>query len=270
MSDSFKHAILGNTGLKVGRLGMAASYGAPAQAFEEAFERGCNYFYLGSGRHRSGMKKAIKNLVAKGYRDKMVIAVQTYARFGIMTEMLYRGALKGMGIDYADALILGWHNSAPFSILVDFAARMKAKGLCQFVGMSGHNRSLFGDLSRDNFYDLFHVRYNPAHRGAHKEVFPVLDKPGGPGIVSYTATRWGHLLESKNMPQGQIALNASDCYRFVLSNPSVDVCMCGPKNVMQMKGALDALERGPLNEEEMKKVKTVGDHVHDTVGGFFA
>ena len=53
---AFKERELGGTGLKVGRLGLAASYGAPAEAFEEAFEKGCNYFYLGSGRHKTGMR----------------------------------------------------------------------------------------------------------------------------------------------------------------------------------------------------------------------
>ena len=42
--------ILGKTGLRVGRLGVACSYGAPTEAFEEAFERGVNYFYWGSMR----------------------------------------------------------------------------------------------------------------------------------------------------------------------------------------------------------------------------
>ncbi len=46
--------ILGRTGLKVRRLGMGSSYGAPAAAYEEAFERGCNYFYWGALR-RGGM-----------------------------------------------------------------------------------------------------------------------------------------------------------------------------------------------------------------------
>ncbi len=270
MTEPFKQTALGNTGLLVGRLGLAASYGAPAQAFEEAFKKGCNYFYLGSGRHRSGMKKAIKNLIQQGHRDKIIIAVQTYARFGVMTELIYRQTLKNLGIDYADILVLGWHNSEPTSMLKNFAEKMKEKGFCRFVGMSGHNRSLFPQLAKDTLFDLFHIRYNPAHRGAAAECFPILNKPGGPGIVSYTATRWGHLLESKNMPQGQTALNASDCYRFVLSNPSVDVCMCGPKNIIQMKGALRSLDLGPLDEQEMKKVKIIGDHVHQTIGSFFA
>jgi hypothetical protein len=41
--DQFKTTSLRQTGLKVGRLGVSASYGAPAEAFEEAFEKGCNY-----------------------------------------------------------------------------------------------------------------------------------------------------------------------------------------------------------------------------------
>jgi len=41
----FEPTILGRTGLKVGRIGISAAYGAPANAIEEAFERGANYFY---------------------------------------------------------------------------------------------------------------------------------------------------------------------------------------------------------------------------------
>jgi aryl-alcohol dehydrogenase-like predicted oxidoreductase len=39
---------LGRTGLQVGRLGISSSFGAPARAFEEAFEKGCNYFTWGT------------------------------------------------------------------------------------------------------------------------------------------------------------------------------------------------------------------------------
>ena len=56
--------ILGKTGLKVGRLGISSSFGAPVEAYEEAFEKGCNYFTWGTfikGRS-SEMKKAIKTI----------------------------------------------------------------------------------------------------------------------------------------------------------------------------------------------------------------
>ena len=61
--------------MSVGRLGPAADYGAPAEAFEEAVETVCNYFYLGSGRHSAGMKQAIRNLCGRGQRDELVIAI---------------------------------------------------------------------------------------------------------------------------------------------------------------------------------------------------
>ena len=270
MSDSFTQTRLGKTGLLVGRLGMAASYGAPERAFETAFDKGCNYFYLGSGRHRSGMKKAIRHLVDQGQREKMVIAVQTYARFGMMTETLYKQTLKSLNIDYADVLILGWHNKAPSPMLVQFAQRMKSKGLCRYIGMSGHNRQLFSKLNEQNIFDVFHIRYNPAHRGAETDCFPQLKGVDRPGIVSYTATRWGFLLNPKYMPKGETALNAHDCYRFVLSNPDIDICLCGPKNIDQMKSALRSLELGPLSSQEMIRIKSIGDHVHSTAGGFFS
>jgi hypothetical protein len=62
--DNFR--ILGRTGLKVGRLGVACSYGAPAQAFEEAFDHGVNYFYWGSMR-KTAMARAIRNIIAPPY-----------------------------------------------------------------------------------------------------------------------------------------------------------------------------------------------------------
>jgi hypothetical protein len=38
----------GRTNLKACRLGISSSFGAPAAAYEAAFERGCNYFTRGT------------------------------------------------------------------------------------------------------------------------------------------------------------------------------------------------------------------------------
>ncbi len=93
---AFTKRILGGTGLEVGPLGLAASYGAPAEAFEEAFGKGCNYFYLGSGRHKAGMRRAIRNLCRQGQRDRLVITIQTYARFGFLTEWFFKRNLRSI------------------------------------------------------------------------------------------------------------------------------------------------------------------------------
>jgi aryl-alcohol dehydrogenase-like predicted oxidoreductase len=266
--ESFESTTLGHTGIKVGRLGVAASYGAPTEAFEEAFERGCNYFYWGSQR-RSGMRQAILNICQNGNRDDLIIVVQSYSRSALLMETFLKRALRSLAIDYADVLLLGWHNKQPASRLLDKAITMREKGLCRFVGLSGHNRSLFPLLAEQGVFDIFHIRYNAAHRGPENEIFPELLYEARPAVVSYTATRWGQLLNPKKMPPGEQPMRASDCYRFALSNPAGDVCMCGPRDTAQMREALRSLDLGPLDDNELKRVLKIGDYVHAHSGKFF-
>jgi len=146
---------------------------------------------------------------------------------------------------------------------------MKAEGLFRFLAISSHNRLLFPQLAGGDVFDIFHLRYNAAHRGAETEVFDKLKDKSRPGIVSYTATRWGQLLNPKKIPRDEKPPSASDCYRFVLSNPNVDICMCGPRSRSQMKEALRSLELGPLPEEELARLRKIGDHVHEHSTRFF-
>jgi len=266
--DFTKPRILGRTGLKVGPLGVAASYGAPANAFEEAFERGCNYFYWGSKR-TDKMGQAIKNLCRQGKRDELVIVIQSYSRSAFLMESFFKKSMRSLSLDQADVLILGWHNKRPAQRILDKALEMREKGLYRFLGLSGHNRSLFPSLMGEGVFDLFHFRYNAAHRGAEKEIFSHIQGDGRTGMVSYTATRWGQLLNEKKMPPGEAPLKAGDCYRFVLSNPSVDVCMCGPRDTDQMREALEVLELGPFSQEEMERIGKIGDYVHKHTSRFF-
>ena len=102
----------------------------------------------------------------------------------------------------------------------------------------------------------------PPIAGAESEAFPVLTGEDRPGVVTYTATRWGQLLAAKRMPDGEAPLKSSDCYRFSLSHPAVDVCMTGPKDRLQMQEALKTLDSGPLDPEETARIRRIGDHVH--------
>lgn len=253
--------ILGRTGLKVGRLGVAASYGAPTRSFEEAFDKGCNYFYWGSMR-KDNMRQAILNICGQGKRDDLIILLQSYSRSALLMETFFKNALKRLSLGHADILLLGWYNRPPSKRIIDKALEMKEKGLFRFLAVSGHNRPLFPKLAEHDVYDIFHIRYNAAHRGAEEEVFPFLQEENPPGVVTYTATRWGQLLKPKKMPPGESPPTASDCYRFVVTNPNVDVCMCGPKNEHEMNEALRALELGPLDSEALQRMQRIGAHVH--------
>lgn len=256
---------LGRTGVRVGRLGIGGSYGVPAAAVEKAFrEYGVNYFYWGSIR-RGGMRDAIRSL-ARESRERIVLALQSYDRTGrLMGPFLDRG-LRALGIDYADVLILGWYDSRPPARILDAALRLRDAGKLRYIAISGHNRPLFAELAAEGAaspYDVLMFRYNAAHRGAEREVFPSLTAPDRPGVTCYTATRWGQLLDPKRMPPGERPLAAADCYRFVLSNPLADLCMTGPASADEMDGALRALDLGPLSGEEMERARRIGDFVRN-------
>lgn len=262
VSMDFKDkTILGKTGLKVGRLGISSSFGAEAVAYEAAFEKGCNYFTWGTfvkGRS-SQMKEAIQHIVQKGRRDDLVIAMLTYAHNAFLTEKFFVRGIKALGIEYADVLILGYFPKQPSRKIMEGAEKLKDKGLVRFIGLSSHNRKLFPEIR--NLFDVFHLRYNAAHTGAETEAFPYLSGEGSPGLVSFTATRWRQLLKPGKMPKGEIPPTAADCYRFVLSNPSIHVCMMGAGNMEQMKENLSVLEQGVMTDDELKRMRRIGDHV---------
>ena len=160
---------------------------------------------------------------------------------------------------------MGLHNKRPSQRLLDTAFELKEKCLVHWLGVSAHNRLIFREYEKEKLFDIFHVRYNAAHRGAEKEVFPFLPESDRPGIVSFTNTRWGGLLNPKNMPKGERPPRAADCYRFVLSHPDVDVAICGPNSMKQLTENLDALEEGPMSEEEHARMRRIGDHVHGNI-----
>lgn len=255
---------LGSTSLKVGRLGISSSFGAPAEAYEEAFERGCNYFNWGTFiRGRSGaMGRAIHNIAAKGRREDLLVAMLTYAHIPWLTEHFFVKGLKAAKLDYADVLLLGWFPKRPPQKIIDGALKLKEKGLVRFIGITSHNRTVFPELAKEGLLDIFHFRYNAAHRGAESDIFPHINGDDRPGMVSFTATDWQKLLKAKKMPAGQKPLTATECYRFVLSNPSVDVCMMGARNSVQMRENLAVLEEGPLTAEEQERIALIGRHVY--------
>ena len=64
-------------------------------------------------------------------------------------------------------------------------------------------------------------------------------------------------------------MTASDCYRFCLSNPHVDLVLTGPKNRRQLKENIsDLREKGPLSEEEYRWIRDFGQVVHNASSRF--
>lgn len=256
----FEPVILGRTGIKAGRLGIASSYGVPPEAVEEAFDHGINYLYWGMLR-KEKMAKGIRRVVKKN-REKAIIVIQTYMRSPYLIKRSLDRGLKRLGVDYADVLLISWYKKRPPQRTIDTALELKEKRLIRFIGLSSHHRPIFAKIDREKIFDIFHIRYSAAHRGAESDIFPLLNKENPTGIVTFTATQQGRLLEDKKMPKGEKTPAAVDCYRFALSNPNVHICITAPKNLNQMRQNLKAVELGPMSEEELAWMRRVGDYVY--------
>lgn len=258
----------GKTGLMVSRVGLASGYGVSAAGIEKAFhEYGINYLYVSPLLNLGSMIQAVRNL-APDHRDELVI-VLAKAFFhpglgGFRLESFVDKWLLKLGLEWTD-LLLQDVKRPQSPKLMDRLQQLQESGKIRFVGMSSHKRPLFprvasGEVTAPD--DFFHIRYNAVHTGAEREVFPHLPSDSRPGIGIFTATCWRKLLKPKLMPPGEEPLTAADCYRFVLSNPDVDVCLTAPGTAEQMEDNFRALDKGPLNEEEMEKIRKIGKFIY--------
>ncbi len=251
---------LGHTDLYVGRLGLGAGYGAPTEALEAAFDAGCNYFYWGALR-RSKMTNAMRNIIAQGKRENLVIVIQAFRRSPNGVEKSLMRGLKKLGTDYADVLLLGGHKKSPKPKIMDAVENLRKNGAFRYLGLSSHNRPLFAELTKDSRFDIFHIRYNASNRGAEEDIFPHL--PGNrPGIVIFSATRRMSLVKSGKIPSDEKRPTAGDCYRFVLSNPNVDVAITAPSKTSHLEENLTEVAKGPLTDDEISWMKRIGDYVY--------
>ena len=259
----FHHATLGRTGRSILRLGVGSSFGVGGRDLEMAVEEyGLGYLYWGSLR-KDGFADAIRALNTRGLRDRLFVVVQSYSRLGSLVRPSLTRALKRLGIEQADMLLLGWWNKEVSSRIVKAALKCQERGLTRHIGVSTHKRPLVPGFVGSSPFDVVHFRYNAANRGAEQEIFPQV--AGGPeeraGLVAFTATRWGQLLSPPG--DGLAHPTAGDCYRFVLSRPEVDLCLSGPADGAQLRAALDAVAQGPMDPEQLAWMQQVGERVYN-------
>lgn len=254
---------LGNTDLEVARIGISSSFGADADVFRAALDRGCNYFTWGTfikGRS-SAFKDFVRQISREGRRHELVIGLLSYSHTALLGDHFLKSALAKMGTEYIDGLILGYYPKRPPQRILDWAAKVKQSGLVRTIGLTTHNRAVVVPLMEEGIIDYFHIRYNAVHRGAEQDIFAHLGE-AGPGIVSFTATSWGQLLKQKKMPSATQAPSAGDCYRFVLARNEIDVCMMGVKDLPMFEANMKTIEQGPMTSEELAQMRIIGDHIY--------
>ncbi|MBS2020554.1 MAG: aldo/keto reductase [Deltaproteobacteria bacterium] len=239
--------------------------GLDAAGFEHALDRGLDYVFwtqLRTGSLRPVLAKAL----AKD-RERYVIATgPSVGWFGVNVRRGAESILRELGTDYIDVFQLFWlgKTSAWTSGTVDALTKLKEEGKIRTIGISIHDRPRAGEMARTEAERLrmFMLRYNAAHPGAEKDVFPHMAAgEAKQAVVAYTATSWRRLLKKPSAWTGA-PMTAGDCYRFCLTSPFVDVVLMGAKSVREVDENLAAIEKGPLSSEEESWMRSYGKMVH--------
>jgi aryl-alcohol dehydrogenase-like predicted oxidoreductase len=265
MTQNFTHTTLGKTGIPVHRLGLSATYRPGKKTIYKAIDEGINFFFF------FGMDTQMISVlrdVMRHNRENYVICTGAYNLLWGHTnpKRTLEKRLRQLRTDYIDCfLFLGVTKEKHFPEKVrEELYRLREEGKVRGVGISTHNRKFAGNLCADGAIDVIMMRYNAAHRGAEQDIFPYLEQHN-PGVISYTATRWRYLIRKpKGWPKDGRIPTPGMCYRFVLSNPNVDVCLTSPTNFKQLEENLKSLNQGTLSEEDMEFMRKFGDAVYHT------
>ncbi len=261
MSDDFLYRDLPVVNKRVHRLGLAFSFGLDGDEIRQALDAGINYLFWNRLR-RSEQFDVVKEALQRDRERYVLAGGPTFGWFGCGVRRGTEKLLRVFDVEYIDVCHLFWLSkmSALTRSVQKELLDLKREGLIRAIAASIHDRPRAGRLAEDSIFDLLMIRYNAAHPGAEKDIFPHYEKRR-PATVAYTATRWRKLLERPDGWDGEV-MTAGDCYRFCLSNPHVDVVLSGPKDAAQLAENLQALEKGPLTEEEDAWMRRFGAAVH--------
>jgi predicted aldo/keto reductase-like oxidoreductase len=261
-------------GKPVCRLGLA-SRGDGSLTPEDvhfAIERGVNFLNWWGG--EDAMSRAVAALGTR--REEVVVCVQFSARTAADAKEELATLLRALGSDYVDVLTFYYVESrkewqellAPDGAL-GFCQDAQRDGVVRKLGVTSHQRGLAAEMAQSGKLDALMIRYNAAHRGAERDVFPTTDALGMP-IIAYTALRWGALLKPTcDDPPNFLVPRAPAWYRFVLQSPSATVVLAAPSSRSELEEDLTVLNAtGPLDAGEYELLAQHGQRVRAHAGSF--
>jgi len=279
MNDFLTYPSLG-FGKPVCRLGLATRGGADLTADDvcHAIDRGVNFLNWPGNADVPGGADGLSDAIAAlgSQREAVVVCVQFGARTATDAATELRTVLTMLRTDYIDVLTLyyvehpeEWRQLRATGGALDVLQRAKQDGLVRRIGVTSHQRPLAAEMAASGLIDALMIRYNAAHRGAERDVFPVTDSQCVP-VIAYTALRWGALLRpTHGDPPGFAVPWAPDWYRFVLQSPSVAVVLAAPNNRGELEEILQVLAvPGPLSEPEYRRLAEHGERVRRSAGTF--
>jgi len=270
-----KTALLGAGLPPVRRLGLATRGNTHLRSEDVAYavERGINY--LNWCGHTDGLSRVVAHLGSA--RKQVVLAAQFEARTARDAEREFSFMLEELRTDYIDVLTLyyvesetEWREILAPGGAWDYLAEEKRRGRLKLIGLTSHQRRLAAQCAESSKLDLLMIRYNAAHRGAEREVFPITQQKQIP-VVTFTGLRWKALLDgTPEDPPGFVTPSAVDCYRFCLAQPAISVALMAPGNRAELEEDLRLLDDWrELEAAERSELSAHGERVKKHAGTFW-
>ena len=268
-------------GKPVCRLGLASRgdrAGLSPDDVLHAIDRGVNFLNWPGEADTPGGADGVSDAIASlgARRESLVVCVQFGARTAGEAASELRLVLATLRTDYIDVLTFyyverpsEWRALIGLGGALEYCRVAKRDGVVRSLGVTSHQRPVAAEMARSGLLDALMIRYNAAHRGAEREIFPVTDAIGMP-VIAYTALRWGALLHpTPDDPPGFRIPTAPDWYRFVLQSPSVTVTLAAPSSRAELDEDLEVLRSdGPLPATDYARLTEHGDRVRRHGGGF--
>jgi len=255
------HTKLGNTGLKICRVGFG---GIPIQRLtvteserlvHAALERGINFF--DTSRIYTDSEAKMGRALA-GRRNLAVIASKTYSRDAEGARKDLETSLKELGTDHVE--IYQCHNVSTEKDLeralgpggaIEALERARKQGLVRFVGITGHKPWILEKALEAYPFATLQVPVNIIEQSSLDTLIPAARKKGL-GIIAMKPVAGGALRE--------VALNL----RFVLTS-GVEVVIPGmddPEQVLENVAVLDSTL--PLTPAEMHRLEKEKERLGDS------
>ena len=252
---------LGNTGLKVSRLGFG---GIPIQRItqEEATalihklpEYGINYIDTARG---YTVSEEYLGIAMEGIRDKFVLATKSMARTREAMEKDIETSLKNFRTDHIELYQV--HNAPPAQMNIvtgkggalEALLEAKAAGKIGHIGITAHEIGTFEMALEMDWVETIMFPYNFVELQAADLIRKCAEK--GKGFICM-----------KPLAGGAIE-NAPLAMRFIASNKDITVNIPGMANEDELKqNVAAACDPAPLSDDDLKEVQ----NIRDTLGNQF-
>lgn len=256
---------LGTSGLSVSPFCLG-SVDTP-QTVSTAFDAGINFFFITADMHwpyYEELRRGLDDLVRRpGVRDDVVIGACCYPTQPEFCSMPFEEVLQAVpSLKRIDVLIAGGSYSYDFSHRLPVYQENRRSNYvgARAIGTTFHDRKRALQAINEASLDIAYIRYNPDHPGARHDIFPYIE-PSPTLLYNFKSTLG--FVAPKHLDQ--IGWNAeywrptiTDYYRFALSAPQLDGLLIATRTPQQVEALSEALEEGPLSEDEQEALMNIG------------